>query len=41
MDLVVQACSKFTGDLAGKFYPLAGMSETDRKQLVADHFLFK
>jgi protein-arginine kinase len=41
MDLVVEACSKFEGDLAGKFYPLAGMKESDRKQLVADHFLFK
>lgn len=41
MEYVVEACSKFTGDLEGKFYPLAGMNEADRKQLVADHFLFK
>merc|ERR1712188_64316 len=29
------------GDLSGKYYPLSGMSEENRKQLVADHFLFK
>jgi len=27
MRKVVQACSKFTGDLAGKFYPLNGMDK--------------
>jgi creatine kinase len=32
---------KFTGELAGKYYPLSGMSDADQKQLVADHFLFK
>jgi len=41
MNKVVQACNTFQGDLAGSFYPLATMSEKDRKQLVADHFLFK
>jgi hypothetical protein len=41
MDYVVQACNSFTGDLQGKFYPLAGMNEKDRKKLVDDHFLFK
>lgn len=41
MNKVVTACSTFQGDLAGTFYPLATMSEKDRKQLIADHFLFK
>jgi len=41
MSKVVEACSKFTGDLAGKFYPLEGMSKGDQDQLIADHFLFK
>ena len=30
MDLVVKACETFEGDLAGKFYPLDGMSEEDQ-----------
>merc|ERR1711862_7126 len=34
------ALSKLTGDLAGKYYPLTGMEETVRQQLVDDHFLF-
>ena len=29
MNKVVEACSKFEGDLAGKFYPLEGMSKAD------------
>ena len=41
MNLVVKACETFEGDLKGKFYPLEGMSETDQKQLIEDHFLFK
>lgn len=41
MNKVVDACSKFEGDLAGKFYPLEGMSKEDQDQLIADHFLFK
>ena len=32
---------KFDGDLAGQYYPLATMSEEDKKQLIEDHFLFK
>lgn len=31
MNKVVEACSKFEGELAGTFYPLATMSEKDRK----------
>lgn len=29
MNKVVEACSKFEGDLEGKFYPLEGMSAAD------------
>jgi len=29
MEKVVEACGKFEGDLAGKFYPLEGMSAED------------
>lgn len=38
---VVEACNNFQGELAGKYYSLGNMSEADRQQLVADHFLFK
>ena len=38
---VVQACNNFKGELAGKYYSLATMSEADRNQLIEDHFLFK
>lgn len=38
---VISALSKLTGDLAGHYYPLEGMDESVRAQLVADHFLFK
>jgi len=31
MNKVVEACSKFEGDLAGKFYPLDGMSAADQE----------
>ncbi|PLX67437.1 MAG: arginine kinase [Denitrovibrio sp.] len=30
-----------TGELAGDYYPLAGMSEEDSTRLIEDHFLFK
>ena len=30
----------FLGDLAGNYYPLTGMDEGVRQQLVDDHFLF-
>merc|ERR1711990_1289355 len=39
--LVVSALNEFTGDLKGKYYSLATMTESERKQLIADHFLFK
>merc|ERR1712073_225666 len=35
-----KALSNLTGDLAGKYYPLTGMEEAVRQQLVDDHFLF-
>merc|ERR1739844_357591 len=38
--LMVGAFAKFAGDLSGKYYPLAGMDEGVRQQLVDDHFLF-
>ena len=41
MSTVVAACNEFTGDLAGTFYPLDGMSADIQKQLIDDHFLFK
>ena len=41
MNKVIEATNVFDDDLKGTFYPLEGMSEDDRQQLVADHFLFK
>merc|ERR1711892_83037 len=38
--MLSSALSKLTGDLAGSYYPLTGMDETIRQQLVDDHFLF-
>ena len=38
---VVGVLSSLTGDLAGTYYPLNGMDEQTRQQLVNDHFLFK
>jgi len=38
--LMAKAFSNLTGDLAGTYYPLTGMSEAVRQQLVDDHFLF-
>jgi len=39
--LVTSALSEFDGELAGKYYSLAKMSDSEKKQLIADHFLFK
>merc|ERR1712150_459906 len=39
-NLMKTAFQKLEGDLAGKYYPLLGMEEADRQQLVDDHFLF-
>jgi len=41
MNKVVQAVSKFEGDLKGTFYPLQGMDKETQNKLIADHFLFK
>jgi len=38
--LMKKAFANLTGDLAGTYYPLTGMSEKVRQQLVDDHFLF-
>merc|ERR1711992_172018 len=38
--LMSSALGKLTGDLAGSYYPLTGMDEAVRQQLVDDHFLF-
>jgi len=38
--LMKKAFAKLTGDLAGTYYPLTGMEEKTRQQLVDDHFLF-
>lgn len=38
---VVGVLQNFTGELKGKYYSLSTMSEADKKQLIADHFLFK
>jgi len=39
-NLMKSAFQKLEGDLAGTYYPLQGMKEEDRQQLVDDHFLF-
>jgi len=39
--VVVKGLNTFGGDLKGKYFPLDGMTEAERKQLVDDHFLFK
>merc|ERR1719232_2455718 len=39
-NLMKKAFSNLSGDLAGTYYPLTGMSEAVRQQLVDDHFLF-
>merc|ERR1712106_76844 len=38
--LMASAVQTFGGELAGKYYPLTGMEESIRQQLVDDHFLF-
>ena len=39
-NLMKKAFANLTGDLAGTYYPLTGMAEKVRQQLVDDHFLF-
>merc|ERR1712212_454011 len=38
--LMKSAFGKLSGELAGTYFPLLGMDEKDRLQLVDDHFLF-
>ena len=38
---VVSGLNSLTGELAGKYYSLGTMSDSDRDSLIADHFLFK
>ncbi len=38
---ISSALRDLTGELSGTYYPLSGMNETVRSQLIADHFLFK
>merc|ERR1712036_78694 len=39
-NLMKKAFANLEGDLAGTYYPLTGMAENVRQQLVDDHFLF-
>merc|ERR1712142_651072 len=39
-NLMKSAFTKLPGDLAGNYFPLTGMEESVRQQLVDDHFLF-
>merc|ERR1712212_578489 len=39
-NLMKKAFANLKGDLAGSYYPLTGMGEKVRQQLVDDHFLF-
>jgi creatine kinase/arginine kinase len=38
---VSESLQLLDGDLAGKYYPLNNLSDEERDQLIADHFLFK
>jgi len=38
---VVEAVNSFEGELQGKYYELSSLTESERKQLIEDHFLFK
>jgi len=38
---VVSALNQFTGELKGKYYSLGSMTNSERDQLIKDHFLFK
>ncbi len=40
-NIVSEALSSFSDDLAGQYYPLDGMSEDIKQTLIEDHFLFK
>jgi creatine kinase len=38
---IVSVLESFEGELKGKYYSLGKMTDAERKQLIADHFLFK
>ena len=38
---ISEALKSFDGELAGKYYALDSLTEEERNQLIADHFLFK
>lgn len=38
---IIKVLQNLTGDLAGTYYSLKDMTEAERLQLIADHFLFK
>jgi hypothetical protein len=37
----VAALKSLTGELAGEYFPLEGMTKETQAKLTADHFLFK
>lgn len=37
---VSEALATLDGELAGKYFPLSGMTDAEQEQLIADHFLF-
>ncbi len=39
--MVSDTLKELTGELSGEYFPLLGMSEEVKKQLIQDHFLFK
>ncbi|TMW63192.1 hypothetical protein Poli38472_002133 [Pythium oligandrum] len=39
--VLAKALSNLTGDLKGKYYPLAKMTKQEEQQLIDDHFLFQ
>ncbi len=39
--MISDTLKTLTGELSGRYYPLTGLCEEDRKQLIEDHFLFK
>eukprot|EP00735_Rhodelphis_limneticus_P010434 TRINITY_DN3179_c0_g1::TRINITY_DN3179_c0_g1_i1::g.3682::m.3682 TRINITY_DN3179_c0_g1::TRINITY_DN3179_c0_g1_i1::g.3682 ORF type:complete len:430 (+),score=145.60,sp/P05124/KCRB_CANLF/59.35/3e-158,ATP-gua_Ptrans/PF00217.14/8.9e-101,ATP-gua_PtransN/PF02807.10/6.8e-29,DUF4533/PF15047.1/0.062 TRINITY_DN3179_c0_g1_i1:61-1290(+) len=39
--VIAEGLKSMTGDLVGKYYPLDGMTDAERQQLIDDHFLFQ
>lgn len=39
--LMAEALGGMTGELAGKYYPLGGMTKEEEQQMIDDHFLFQ